>query len=507
MYAGGSGVGVSVYDGRAFLGELAFGADAAGLAAFRDYLRQEPDIVSSLIVDMIEEEYRNETIPHLLGRSRHAVIARRLEQSYRATPYRAAQVQSRLEEGRRDDRVLLTALTNPDAIAACLAPLAEHSVPLAGIYSAPMLAPSLLRRLGVRSEHVLLLTRNRQGALRQTFLHRGELRNSRLSPLGAGEYTATQLAQEIEKNRRYLNRLHLFAHDAVLDVVIVGEREMVEQLHASWRNTETLRHHLVALEEAAEAVGLADGTAVPDCERLFVHLLQRSTPPVNYAPAADRRGYIHYQGRKAMFAASLVMVLAAAAWAGASVRDGLEYDRQSAEAVRSITSLRDDYASVVAGQPQMDVDTEQMRWMVDAGDAIGQMSATPWEMLRAISAGVTAHPAIRIDEVDWDSAQPAGSSGLAESDLTAGQVVNAVAGEHAVIKGRVASHGGSLRTAVNLVDAFMETLRRQGRFDAVDAIAMPMNTDPAATVSGIAGAQPDDTGASFSIRVVLRGDA
>jgi hypothetical protein len=53
----------------------------------------------------------------------------------------------------------------------------------------------------------------------------------------------------------------------------------------------------------------------------------------------------------------------------------------------------------------------------------------------------------------------------------------------------------------------METLRRQGRFATVDALAMPMNTDPSATVSGIAGAQPDDTAATFEIRVVLRGDA
>ncbi|MGE0372254.1 MAG: hypothetical protein AB7Q01_10250 [Gammaproteobacteria bacterium] len=504
LYASHNSLSVSVYDGRAFLGELAFAVDEAGMSAFRDYLREEPDIVTHLVVDMIEEEYRNETIPHLIGRDRSTVLARRLEQAFRATPYRAAQIQGRTKEGRRDDRVLLTALTNPDAISATMAPLTEHKVPLAGIYSAPMLAALLLRRIDITADNTLLLTRNRQGFLRQTFMHRHELKNSRLSPLAAGEYGAGLLAQEIEKNRRYLNRLRLLAHDAPLDVVIVDEGEFIGQLRASWQGTDALRYHLVDFEAAAQAVGLADGVAPMDCERLFVHLLSLGTPAVNYALTADRRIHRLYQTRKALLAGSIGMLLGGAAWAGVNVMDGIALDRDTEAALRTLESLHADYDSAVAGRPSMDIGVDEMRWMVDAGESLARSNTRPWPLLRALSAGVSAHPAIRIDDIEWAAAHQDGDINPEDLDMFTSQDAAASSGQSAIVKGRLEPFDGDLRAAFNRVDGFMETLRRDGRFTTVEAVEMPLNVDPDTTVAGIAGTQPDDAVATFEIRVVLR---
>ncbi|MBK8162573.1 MAG: hypothetical protein IPK65_05325 [Gammaproteobacteria bacterium] len=504
LYASHNSLCVSVYDGRAFLGELVFAVDEAGMAAFRDYLCQEPDIITHLVMDMIEEEYRNETIPHLIGRDRSSVVARRLEQAFRTTPYRAAQIQGRMKEGRRDDRVLLTALTNPDAIAAIIAPLTEHKVPLAGICSAPMLAALLLRRIDITADNTLLLTRNRHGFLRQTFMHRHELKNSRLSPLAAGEYGPELLAQEIEKNRRYLNRLRLLAQDAPLDVVIVDEREFIGQLRATWQGTDSLRYHLVDFEAAALAVGMADGSSPMDCERLFVHLLSLDTPAVNYAQTADRRIHRLYQTRKALLAGSLGMLLGGAAWAGVNVMDGVALDREAEAALKTLESLRADYDSAVAGRPSMDIGVDEMRWMVDAGESVARSNTRPWPMLRALSAGVSSHPAIRIDEIVWTAAHQDGDINPEDLGMFASQDAAASSGESAIIKGRLEAFDGDLRAAFNRVDGFVETLRRDGRFSTVDAVEMPLNVDPDATVAGIAGTLPDDAAATFEIRVMLR---
>lgn len=504
IYAAPDAVTVSMYDGRSFLGEIAFGADAAGRAALGEYFAQEPHIISRLLVDMIEEEYRVDTLPHLIGRDRHAVLARKLEQTFRATPYRAAQVQGRLDSGRRDDRVLLTALTNPDAIKALTAPLAENHVPLAGIHSVAMLARSLLHGLGITGDNVLLLTANRQGYLRQTFLHRRELKNSRLSPLDRDDFSAVPLAHEIEKNRRYLNRLRVLAHEAPLDVVVIGDRSLVEKLRAGWEERESMRHHLIDFAGAAAAIGLAEMTGDVDCERLFTHLLNRSAPGFNYAQMSDRRIYRLYQARKALLATSLGMVLGGAAWAGANVMDGIALGRQSDLAMHTIESLRADYEAATANRPEMDVGVDEMRWMVDAGDMLQHSSVTPWEMLRALSAGVSAHPAIRIDEIDWSAALQQGDVNPIDLAQPGPEGVEASGGEAAIIKGRVEPFAGDFRAAFDRVESFMETLRRDPRFGAVSALAMPLNVDPESTIAGMAGAQSDNAPATFEIRIVMR---
>ncbi|MCC6206788.1 MAG: hypothetical protein IT488_01360 [Gammaproteobacteria bacterium] len=504
IYAAPDAVTVSVYDGRSFLGEIAFGGDESGLSELGEYFAQEPHIISRLLVDMIEEEYRVDTMPHVIGRDRQAVLSRKLEQTFRASPYRAAQVQGRQDSGRRDDRVLLAALTNPDAIGVLAAPLAKNQAPLAGIHSVALLAQPLLQGLKISGDNVLLLTGNRQGFLRQTFLHKRELKNSRLSPMGRDDFGPAPLAQEIEKNRRYLNRLRVLAHDAPLDVVVIGARALVDQLRAAWEDKESTRYHLIDYAVAAKAVGLVEAVGEVDCERLFTHLLNRANPAFNYAPTPDRRVYRLYQARKALLATSLGMVLGGAAWAGVNVMDGINLGRQSDLAAHTIESLREDYAAATADGPDMNVGVDEMRWMVDAGEMLQHSSAAPWEMLRALSVGISAHPSIRIDEIDWSASLQEGYVNTADLALTDSEGAEASAGEMAILKGRVDPFAGDYREAFNRVEAFMKTLRRDPRFSAVNAMAMPLNVNPDAVIAGMAGGQSDNAPAIFEIRVVMR---
>jgi hypothetical protein len=79
-------------------------------------------------------------------------------------------------------------------------------------------------------------------------------------------------------------------------------------------------------------------------------------------------------------------------------------------------------------------------------------------------------------------------------------------GESILIKGRVEPFDGDLRAAYDEVEAFMATLRADPRFGAVSAVTLPVNTDPQATVAGIAGVQADGSKAAFEIKAILRVD-
>ena len=113
-------------------------ATDAGRDAFARFLQRHGAEPLSVLTDLVEEDYRFEAVPHLMGPDRSALFERKLDQYYRSTPYRHATVQGRDKEGRRDDRVLFSALTNPGLLNPWVEMMARQGVPLRGIYSAPL---------------------------------------------------------------------------------------------------------------------------------------------------------------------------------------------------------------------------------------------------------------------------------------------------------------------------------------------------------------------------------
>ena len=132
-----------------------FSNDTNGREAFSAFLKQHRD-PAYLLVDAIEEDFRMETVPHVIGPARRDLLARKFEQFYRSTPFRQATVLQRQAEGRRDDEILFSALTNPQRISPWLEALLTNRIPLAGIYSVPNISTPLLK--GIPSDHVLLLS-------------------------------------------------------------------------------------------------------------------------------------------------------------------------------------------------------------------------------------------------------------------------------------------------------------------------------------------------------------
>ena len=104
---------VTVYhwDRRRGLTEpFAFDANETDLVHFSRYLRESPALPTYILVDIVEEEYRQETIPHLRGSDRQAVIKRKQARLFRGTPYCYTSLQGREAGGRRDQQLLSSRL-------------------------------------------------------------------------------------------------------------------------------------------------------------------------------------------------------------------------------------------------------------------------------------------------------------------------------------------------------------------------------------------------------------
>ncbi|HEX3059691.1 MAG TPA: hypothetical protein VHP62_10045, partial [Usitatibacter sp.] len=189
-----------------------FAVSGAGAAAFEMYLGNLRDVATHLFTDLAEEDFRLDTIPHVGARDREAILARKLAQIFRNTPYRHALLQGREPEGRRDDRVFYTAITNPELLRPWLEMMEKLRVPLAGIYSAAVFSAVLLEELDLLFAHAMLVTFTPGDAMRQSYFRDREIKFSRLSPidLEEGQSLGTMIAEETTRTWQYLDSLRNF---------------------------------------------------------------------------------------------------------------------------------------------------------------------------------------------------------------------------------------------------------------------------------------------------------
>ena len=303
---------VYVWQGKHLHGPMEFAANDAGYAALAEHLAQDAGRVTDLLVDVIEEEFRTERVPHVAGRDQTALLKRRAEQAFRVTPYRMAYIQNKLVDGKREDEALLSAITNNDLLVPWVKSLLGSKVPLHGIYSVAQLYGKLLKPLDVIEKRALIITRQQHGGMRQAFYLDQKLKLSRLSPAPSTdpESHADQLLAEVDKSQRYLTRLKLLGRDDMLVVHCISGGAELKALRETCRDTTTLQfrfHDLGALATAFK--GYPHTTAAAFCDELFVFLLKSHPPVRDYAMAAERRYDVYRRVRIGLHSASAGLIL------------------------------------------------------------------------------------------------------------------------------------------------------------------------------------------------------
>ena len=67
-----------------------FANDVSGHAAFAALLQENQKATCYLLTDLVEEDFRSESVLHVGGRDRKDILHRKFEQFYRNTPFHHA---------------------------------------------------------------------------------------------------------------------------------------------------------------------------------------------------------------------------------------------------------------------------------------------------------------------------------------------------------------------------------------------------------------------------------
>tara|TARA_R110002167_G_scaffold30424_6_gene100594 strand:+ start:26709 stop:28286 length:1578 start_codon:yes stop_codon:yes gene_type:complete len=465
---------------------------------FHVFLENDGKTPFAIVTDVIEEDFRTESVAHVTGADRKALIARKLAHLFRTTRYRTARVIGREKEGRRDDRILFTALTKPDIFEPWLTRLLAQKIPVISVTSAAYVIEHFAQTLSLTSApHLLIVNQEANSGLRQTYLQKGRVIFGRLTPSGvsrSGSF-AELLLEQCDQTRKYLERIKQLPYDTPLQVyvftpeVVTDERETTKDLlHFHYRSIEELpltrKINITNAHPGAIAYSLISG------------LRKRAIPNV-YAPEHALRYLKIRKMSSALYSMSALVVLVAGIIVGPTLADaGSKWDQERQLRERTAPLLVE-YERLTERFPETPIPSAQMEIVVETYDRIARQVARPVEIMSLIGQGLAASPDLKLSEVFW-SLDVITSTDTDTGFGTAPVVSESQRVQQALVEGRsqlvvtvrgLVQSEASFRDATAQVIAFVDALKINKGYE-ITPLSLPINVSSninvATTVDGSA---------------------
>ena len=389
--------------GKRLVARREFAVSGVGASEFERYMGELEQVPTHFFVDIADEDFRLDTIPHVGARDRAALLGRKLAQIFRNTPYRHAEMQGREPEGRRDDRVLYTAVTNPEALRPWCEMLDRLRVPLEGIYSAAVFSAVVLEELDLDFADALLVTFTPGDAMRQTYFKNNEIKFSRLTPvdLEEGQGLGAFVAEETMRTWQYLDSLRHFGPDDRLEVCVLVHSSDRALVQPELRDFAQMQYRALDIEQASMKLGLKPAPLDSTAEEVMVHLFLLRPSANHFAsPELLRHGAVR-NARNRIRQAAVAILAAGIAWGGFHVLRSLQGAEADHQIEQQLAAIDTEHESIVRSTPSLGVAGSTMRDTV----AFYNGSIRPFpalsDFLGAVSGVLAAHPGVRLTQVSW----------------------------------------------------------------------------------------------------------
>ncbi len=468
-----------------------FADDPTGREQFAAFLQthREP---AYLLTDLIEEDFRQESVPHLRGSERAALIQRKFEQYYGSTPFRLALLQQRQTEGRRDDEMLFSALTNPALISPWLNIMLAHTLALAGIYSVPNISAPLVK--DIPSGYILLLSWEKPTGLRQTYFNAGQLRFSRLTTMGSDLSFSDAVATEAARTQQYLNSLSLLPPGHALDVHIICHVQDRSELESHLHDSPDTHYAYLDIQQLGQRFKSQADYADSDATPLFLDLLATRPPRSHYAAAAHTHFFQLRQLRSSLLWLSAVLAAGSLLWSAANLWQGSGLTAASAALKMQANTLSQQAEKITLGFPSTLASATDMKTSVLLSRKLGNFSPPPQKILDGLSKTLDAYPRIRIDKLSWQMS-------AATDALPAGGTDATLPAQVILLSGELEGLAGDYRGALNYLERFQQALTQRGH--SVTALTLPLDVSPQGSIAvneGKGSIKP----AQFALKIIWR---
>jgi len=387
-----------------------FKADSAGIEAFAAYLARHRQSLYYLLVDVIDEGFQHESLPHVHGRDRAALLKRKLDQYFFGTPLHVACMLGRetTETGRRDDNFLLAALTRPQQLEPWLAALRNSESRLVGIYSFPSwpaaLLPPVSTKLPSNTRNSCWLRRPAPACACPSWrMANCIFRALNRWPVTVSEEITRACAVEAARTYQYLLGQRLIDRTVALPTLVLVHPAETASFRASCHDSAELSFEFLDIHAVANRLGVKTPMRDSCCEALFLHMMARHPPRLQFAPANERRLFRLWQTRfvlNSLGALILSACLLISAW------QAVEYDelRDQTELMRQQAAVSGrQYEEVLKTLPPMPLGKDALRTLIGRYDDLVTHSANPETIYLRISEALQQAPQVEIERIDWQA--------------------------------------------------------------------------------------------------------
>jgi len=493
--------------------DAVFERNDAGLAAFATYVARSRNLYY-LVVDVVEEDYHQDTIPYLGRGDRRQLLARKLGQRYRDTSLTMSLSLGYERLERRNEKVLYASFSNTQQFQPWLSALEHADCRLAGIYSTALLAPALIKAAGLKVPRCLLVSAQQTG-LRQSYVEDGKIRFSRVGRLNLedAQSVAATCASESARLQQYLVTMRqLPTASTPIDVMVLAAAPYQAALAEACRSSEVLRFHLINADDQCRATGLKGFPADAACEALFLQAVTTDAPAEQFAQEQHRHHYRLWQIGRGLLGLGAAVLAAGMLFAGVRLVHAytLRGKIQADQAQYRVLSA--EYARVTAKFPATPTSTENLKTTIKLYHMLQQETATPAYLYEQISKALAGFPRVEIEDIDWRVGKPSAEAlpkGAAPKATPAaasapGAVPNADYALAVVSARIVGARRADLRSITDMAEQFVAALKKNPQL-LVTGVHMPFAITAEDTLSGdIGSSRAIAEDASFKVTVGRR---
>lgn len=495
-----------------------FSNSDADYSAFGEFLAQHSGTNIYLIVDAVEEDYKLESMPHTTGGARREIVERKLSQFNRNSVYRAAHFINRSIDKRRDDNFLFVALSNADFLQGWMNVIQANHAPLVGVYLLSMLSQSVVRQMKLMNPHILLCERLSSG-LRQSYLHNGRLRMSRLATMK--DVKPNQLAYfylvEIEKTRMYLVSQRLITNATPIQLVMASMDNSHAEIAKGISQEQGLECKVVDILAYAKNNNISPDLVKTHPEFLHMQLLANGNVPDNLAPVTFSKIHSLNNIRRkiniatACVAATGVVLAAYYAWQGAQQKDQLQFISAQTR------SQQQQYEEVAKNFPTTPIASTELKIAAELAQTIKGNSQSPRQLMQVLSGAFEASPEIELTRIRWvqtndrELKDDTGGANTAQSQnnqpATAANNDLSKLVQVGFVNAEIKGFTGDYRAALNSVNKFVTHLRENNLVENVLILQEPVNVSSQANLQGSTTDESTATEhppAIFKLKIILK---
>jgi hypothetical protein len=239
---------------------------------------------------------------------------------------------------------------------------------------------------------------------------------------------------------------------------------------------------------------------------LHLHLLGEQAPALNLAPAHLTRTYQRFAAGRWVYAASAMLVLAAAIWSGLNIYQARDIDAKAVVAQQQTRDYQTKYLEVTAQFPETPTTAENLRRTVETAEHIQAGARSPEPMFAVISHALDASPEILLQGIEWHyTDETSGKSDSKSAKPIQPNPSNPV--QIGVVKGEINRFAGDYRQAMDTIQNFTQFIAQNNKVAEVKVTKLPLDVRSESGLSGSTTATPGKLTAQFEVVIFFKSGA